>query len=266
MTIFKKTLNVLGAVIGIPLLLYSLLYIANFIILYFFITVEKISNISYLNEVLINTAYIGTLIGEGLTVFILFIIFIFIPKNLIKRCNFKEINSKKLPVIICLTIGLSLFSMLFVILGQNFFPSYQTVENTMNAAKNSYIEMLVVLLIGPIFEEIIFRGAIFSILRKNIPLVPAIIIQAILFGLLHGNPLQGIYAFFLGIVLCLIYLYTGSILGNMLCHIIFNILGSVILPIVFAIFPNILIMTILGIIFLFLAYHFYKKEHLYKIQ
>ena len=64
MTIFKKTLNVLGAVIGIPLLLYSLLYIANFIILYFFITVEKISNISYLNEVLINTAYIGTLIGE----------------------------------------------------------------------------------------------------------------------------------------------------------------------------------------------------------
>ena len=169
-------------------------------------------------------------------------------------------------MIICLTIGLSLFSMLFVILGQNFFPSYQTVENTMNAAKNSYIEMLVVLLIGPIFEEIIFRGAIFSILRKNIPLVPAIIIQAILFGLLHGNPLQGIYAFFLGIVLCLIYLYTGSILGNMLCHIIFNILGSVILPIVFAIFPNILIMTILGIIFLFLAYHFYKKEHLYKIQ
>ena len=227
MTIFKKTLNVLGAVIGIPLLLYSLLYIANFIILYFFITVEKISNISYLNEVLINTAYIGTLIGEGLTVFI---------------------------------------SMLFVILGQNFFPSYQTVENTMNAAKNSYIEMLVVLLIGPIFEEIIFRGAIFSILRKNIPLVPAIIIQAILFGLLHGNPLQGIYAFFLGIVLCLIYLYTGRILGNMLCHIIFNILGSVILPIIFSIFTNILIITILGIIFLFLAYYFYKKQHLYKIQ
>lgn len=265
MAIFKRTLSILGAIIGIPVLLYVLLYLANFIILYFLVAVEKISNISYLNESLINTAYIGTLIGEGLTVLILFIIFAFTSKNLVKRCHFRQISSKKLPTIICLTIGLSLFSLLFVILTQSFFPSYETVENTMNAARNSYIEMLVVLLIGPVFEEIIFRGAIFSVLRNNMPLIPAIIIQAILFGLLHGNPLQGLYAFFLGIVLCLVYLYTGSILGDMLCHIIFNVLGSAILPIVFAIFPSILMMVVLGVIFLFLAFYYYKKTAISKI-
>ncbi len=265
MAIFKKTLSILGAIIGIPVLLYALLYLANFIILYFFIAIEKISNMSYLNEALTNTAYIGTLIGEGLTVLILFILFIFTSKGLIKRCNFKKINSNKLPMIICLTTSLSLFSILFVILTESFFPSYQTVENTMNAARNSYVEMLVVLLIGPIFEEIIFRGAIFSVLKNNMPLIPAIIIQAILFGLLHGNPLQGIYAFFLGIVLCLIYLYTGSILGDILCHIIFNILGSVIFPILFAIFPSILILITFGIIFLLFAFYFYKRALFSKI-
>ncbi len=265
MVTFKKILSLLGAIVGIPILLYSLLYLANFIILYFYIVVEKVTNLSYLDEALNNTAYIGTLIGEGLTVLILFIIFLFSSKGLIKRCHFKKINSKKIPFIVSLTIGLSLFSILFVILTQSFFPSYRTVENTMNAAKNSYIEMLVVLFIGPIFEEIIFRGAIFSILKNNIPLIPSVIIQAILFGLLHGNPLQGIYAFALGIVLCLIYLYTRSILGDMLCHIIFNFLGSAILPVLFAIFPSILMLIILGILFLVAAFYFYRRTTSSKI-
>ena len=259
MVIFKKTLSLLGAIVGIPLLLYALLYLANFIILYFFIIVENVTNLSYLDEALNNTAYIGTLIGEGLTVLILFVIFLFSTRGLIERCNFRKIRNKKIPVIVCLTIGLSFFSILFVILTQNFFPSYKTVENTVNAAKNSYIEMLVVLFIGPIFEEIIFRGAIFSILKNNIPLIPAIIIQGVLFGLLHGNPLQGIYAFVLGVILCLIYLYTESIFGDMLCHIIFNILGTAILPTLFAIYPSILMLIVLGILFLSIAFYSYKK-------
>nr|WP_279386590.1 CPBP family intramembrane metalloprotease [Clostridium sporogenes] len=39
------------------------------------------------------------------------------------------------------------------------------------------------------------------------------------FALFHGNILQGMYAFILGIILCILYLKTGSIWSNILCHI-----------------------------------------------
>ena len=54
-------------------------------------------------------------------------------------------------------------------------------------------------LIGPVSEEMIFRGAIFDRVYTVFPFWKANIIQAVLFGVYHMNIVQGLYAFCLGI-------------------------------------------------------------------
>lgn len=88
--------------------------------------------------------------------------------------------------------------------------------------KNSWITVLYVLLIGPVSEEMIFRGAIMDRLRIAFPFWLANVLQAALFGLYHMNLIQGLYAFLLGLVLGLICRVTGSIFAAALTHIIFN--------------------------------------------
>lgn len=56
------------------------------------------------------------------------------------------------------------------------------------------------------------------------------VFQAILFGIYHGNIVQGIYAFVLGMMLGIIYKYGGGILSSIVVHMIINASGLYITP------------------------------------
>jgi membrane protease YdiL (CAAX protease family) len=80
--------------------------------------------------------------------------------------------------------------------------------------------ILYVVLLGPIFEEIIFRGAILRALQpygENF----AIVLSSLLFGLYHLILFQGIFAFFVGLVLAYCTL-RFSIKWAMLLHMLNN--------------------------------------------
>ncbi len=77
-------------------------------------------------------------------------------------------------------------------------------------------------IIIPITEELLFRGLVFNELRKNIPLLPSILIQALIFGAFHGNLTQFLYTFVMGIVLALVYLWSDSLWPPVLVHIFLN--------------------------------------------
>lgn len=61
-------------------------------------------------------------------------------------------------------------------------------------------------------------------------MIGAIFLQALFFGIAHGNIVQGIYTFIGGIALALIYVYCGSMIGNIILHMIYNLCGLVIKP------------------------------------
>lgn len=82
--------------------------------------------------------------------------------------------------------------------------------------------ILIVCILGPLAEEMLFRGMIYGKLRRAFSIWPAAIISGLLFGLFHGNWVQGIYATLLGIILAYIYETTQTIWGSCLLHILFN--------------------------------------------
>lgn len=77
-------------------------------------------------------------------------------------------------------------------------------------------------LIGPIAEELIYRGFVLRSLQKNGKMM-SIVISAILFGIMHANLPQSIFAFFVGLLLAYIA-HEYSIIWTILLHIINNCL------------------------------------------
>ena len=70
----------------------------------------------------------------------------------------------------------------------------------------------------PIVEEIIFRGLIFNRIKHQYNFVAGLLISSLLFGIYHGNIVQGIYATLLGIFLGFAYHKTKSILIPIFIH------------------------------------------------
>ena len=81
-----------------------------------------------------------------------------------------------------------------------------------------------VVILAPIFEELIFRGMILRTLSKYNEIF-AIIVTSLLFGLLHLNLTQAVPAFFMSLVLCYMSLKSDSLLVTILAHAANNLLA-----------------------------------------
>jgi uncharacterized protein len=79
--------------------------------------------------------------------------------------------------------------------------------------------------IGPVFEEIVFRGLMVERLGLKYSFSGAVIFSSILFGFLHIN-IVGAALF--GFAMCLLYLKTGSLLAPTIVHMLNNLTAIVI--------------------------------------
>ena len=73
----------------------------------------------------------------------------------------------------------------------------------------------------PVAEEIVFRGAIQRVLQNALGERNrwiAIVVSALIFGIIHFNLAQGLHAFLIGLLLGWLYSKTGSILPGLVFH------------------------------------------------
>lgn len=86
--------------------------------------------------------------------------------------------------------------------------------------------VLVMPVLAPIFEELLFRGTIY---RNTEPMGQwfAIILNAIMFGLWHANGAQSIYTFVLGAMSSILIAKTRSVFPSIILHFLFNIVGTI---------------------------------------
>ena len=83
-----------------------------------------------------------------------------------------------------------------------------------------------IVLMGPLAEELIFRGVIQTRLARAMPAWIAVVLQAVLFGVTHGTPIQMAYAFLIGLALGFLRSRTGSILPGFAAHAAFNAMND----------------------------------------
>lgn len=78
-------------------------------------------------------------------------------------------------------------------------------------------------IVSPVAEEIVFRGIVYNRLRRQYSLWIAIIGSAIIFGVYHGNIVQAVYGFVLGVMIALAYEKYGSFSVPVVLHSAANI-------------------------------------------
>ncbi|MCD8301050.1 MAG: CPBP family intramembrane metalloprotease [Clostridiales bacterium] len=103
--------------------------------------------------------------------------------------------------------------------------AYQKLVSNAGYGNPTVTIVIYSIVVAPILEETIFRGLIFRYARIAFPFWIANIWQALLFGVMHGNFLQGIYAFVMGLILGFIAHRGRGIKYSIPVHIIFNVIG-----------------------------------------
>lgn len=85
-------------------------------------------------------------------------------------------------------------------------------------------------IVGPIIEEILFRGIIYNELKYAFTLKSSKIISSIIFAILHPSLFQKIYAFIIGYLIVTIYENKKNLILPIVFHITCNTISLIFMP------------------------------------
>lgn len=139
----------------------------------------------------------------------------------IRLLQIKPISISNILIIILLTyLCMPLLSLLNYI--SMFFVHSKVTDMFQVAGTNPLgLNLLLIAVVPAVVEELVFRGILFHSYRRN-NILRAGILSAFLFGLMHLNVNQFLYAFAMGIIFAFVIEATGSIFSSMLMHFVIN--------------------------------------------
>lgn len=184
------------------------------------IGVELLIAITGIGEYLSMTA--GMVLSEAMILIpcLCFLLFQRDPMN--RTLGFHKVKISNLLLIVVYT-----WCMMPLVTMANAF-SMIFVENEIASMSDSFAQLSFPVLFfltainAPFCEEFVFRGAIYGSYRKEKISIKAMLLSALLFGLMHMNFNQATYAFIIGVIMCLAYEATGSLFSTMVIHFVVN--------------------------------------------
>ncbi|MBE5735004.1 MAG: CPBP family intramembrane metalloprotease [Clostridiales bacterium] len=190
-----------------------------------------------------------------------------------KKIKIKYILFAILIGVICITFFSNisnLFDTLLELIGFN--PDDNINVRTDNIGF-LFLNILMLGLLPAIFEDLIFRGIIFTGLKSENSTRFAVIVSALLFAIMHGSLQQTFYQFIIGIILALVMNFTGNIIYPIITHLTNNAIvlishyftmqsGGMVVP--NWSFTNIFVATllsILGVLLLYIIFRYIAKAN-----
>lgn len=117
-------------------------------------------------------------------------------------------------------VGLNLF---FSLTG---FTESSEVYRTVSALQFDvpfWAGLIILGILSPFAEEVLFRGILYNRMRKYFSLPLSLVISSLLFGIYHGNIVQGVYGTLMGFFIVLVYHKLNTFLAPFLFHCIANL-------------------------------------------
>ncbi|MBD5115194.1 MAG: CPBP family intramembrane metalloprotease [Ruminococcaceae bacterium] len=147
-----------------------------------------------------------------------------VPKNSKKAfANFPAIYGAGMTINL-ITMGI----ILLVTGGGDINDSINSLGLAPPSIVSSVTLFIMLVVIAPLFEEFVFRGAVMNLLKPYGSGI-AVFVSAFCFGIFHGNFQQFFYAFALGILLGYISYATDSMFCNTMLHAMFNSISGIIM-------------------------------------
>jgi membrane protease YdiL (CAAX protease family) len=130
-------------------------------------------------------------------------------------------------ILVIFLVGVSLLLALVSFLIPSF-NANQTQTNDFTgtvAQQHRLISIFALVIIPPIIEETVFRGFIFPAFAKKWGTWAGAIASSVLFGFAHLQANVSVYTFFLGLLLCFMYVRLKSVYPGMALHMLNNYLA-----------------------------------------
>lgn len=102
------------------------------------------------------------------------------------------------------------------------FPGFNRVQEAIYGG-GIIMEIIAAVILAPIIEELLFRRLVFKRLCDYIGKMSAMLLSSLFFGIYHGNMVQGIYAFFIGMMLVFVYDKYKTIVAPIIAHMVANL-------------------------------------------
>ncbi len=139
--------------------------------------------------------------------------------------NSESITIGKFAGIACVFFGFQLvFQGAYLLMEMGLNAIGYTAEASMESATmdtTTFSMLLYAGIIGPIVEELVYRGFAMRALEKHGKIL-AIVVSSLLFGIMHANLPQAVFAFFVGLVLGYVAM-KYSIVWSIVLHILNNL-------------------------------------------
>lgn len=152
------------------------------------------------------------------------------PRRVPRRRISQVVRPGMLAALVILAASLQYLSSFLInftaYLKPDWLKAYTVLLETAGMNDITLLLVLYSVIIGPVCEELIFRGVMLYYAQKALPFWAANLFQALLFGVYHMNIVQGIYAFLVGIFCGLIFHYGKSIYLSIGFHMLFNFWGT----------------------------------------
>lgn len=173
--------------------------------------------------------YAITMIAAALMIFVVWLIFRIRKKKMREEIGLYPIAFKTGIQIVFVTFGVRIVTLLFLNLTpfpESWVLSYKSaIDRRLADYKTSTLGLFALesAVCAPVIEEFVFRGLVYTRLKRGMPTVLAAVLSSLLFGAAHGNIIQAIYCFAGGMVDVWLYEKYKSLSACMLEHSVFNV-------------------------------------------
>ena len=169
---------------------------------------------------------------EGVAAFVTIpVMLVLFHKDRVRERMTGFIPNKKAPLwkyaaglLMALAMSLGLNNLIIIGNLSDISDSYQA---TMEAfyASSLPVQIIVLGILMPMSEELVFRGLLFKRLRERGTYLQSALYSALVFGFMHMNLVQMMYGFVLGMMLAYFYEKYGSVKAPIAAHIAMNLLS-----------------------------------------
>lgn len=175
------------------------------------------------------------LVYAALTYAVALAIIVLIPKLILKlKENWADLGVIDWPkwedilfgicgfVIAIMAAGILTFILQKVLPGVDWAQKQNVGFDKISSKSDMLMAFVALVVLAPIFEELVFRGWLYRKLKKIAPVGVSILLVSLLFAAMHGQWNVGVTVFALSVVTCLIQEFTGTVYGGIFLHMLKN--------------------------------------------
>lgn len=172
-----------------------------------------------------DQAMLMTFISGIVVLLIYWIVFLIRKKKMTNEVMIRKIPVNGILPIALLAVSFNVITSVLVSIipwPEAWMESYAANSSIID---NSLVAWLAAVIMAPVLEEIVFRGLVYTRLKKGMPVIIATIITSLVFGIMHGTIIWGIYTFIFSLVLIWVFEKFHSLTANILLHLVYNLSG-----------------------------------------